>query len=199
MDSVGSYYGLHLMAFIRAAYLGAGPLWIGADEFTNAPTKKLVRALTTLRAYGVSVSMIAQSRSEVERKLGKNELLTVEENAIVKQWFGFSSFEEAERVSKAIGEEHAVASSLSGDNENFKLQTSLSLVKQAHFSPSQLMAMPRGQQLLHLKGVGFYLAHTISQANIAPYCDLLADNPLEGGRLPSDPWIRLTLPAETKK
>lgn len=197
MGSVGIYYGLVLMAFIRAAYLKAGPLWIGADEFTNAPTKKLVEALTTLRSYGVTVSMIAQSRSEIERKLGKQELLTIEENAITKQFLGFSSFEEAERVSKAVGEEHAISRNLSADMDAFKLQNALNLIKQRHYSAAELMAMPRHRQLVHFKGIGFVELDTICQSNIAPYCDLIADNPQEGGRLRSDPKIRLPLPRET--
>lgn len=196
MGSVGIYYGLVLMAFIRAAYLKAGPLWIGADEFTNAPTKKLVEALTTLRSYGVTVSMIAQSRSEVERKLGKQELLTIEENAITKQWLGLSSFEEAERVSKAVGEEHAISRNLSADMDAFKLQNALNLIRQRHYSAAELMAMPRGRQLVQIKGIGFVELDTICQSNADPYCDLIADNPQEGGRLLSDPRIRLPLPRE---
>ena len=49
--------------------------------------------------------MIAQSRSEIQRKYGEKETATIEENAVVKQWFGFSSFEEAERISKAMAVE----------------------------------------------------------------------------------------------
>ena len=53
--------------------------------------------------------------------------------------------------------------------------------------------MPRDEQLVHIKGVGFCVARTISQNQIAPFCDLLADNPLEGGRLPPDPLISLQM------
>jgi len=196
--SMGTYYGLHLMSFIRAAYLRAGPLWIGADEFTNAPVKKLVEALTTLRAYQVEVSMLAQSRSEIERKLGRDETRTIEDNSITKQWFGFSSFEEAERVSKAMGDQHAVATAIGGSNDNLKLQTNLSLIKQRWMSAAELMAMPRDEVLLHFKGLGFYVANTVSQQNIAPYCNLIGPNELEGGRLAPDPKITFTLPEEAR-
>ncbi|MEO0486239.1 MAG: TraM recognition domain-containing protein [Pseudomonadota bacterium] len=198
MQSMGSFYGLHLMSFLRAAYMGAGPLWIGADEFSNAPTKRLAEMLTTLRAYGTSVAMVAQSRSEIERKLGKNELFTIEEQAVLKQWFGFSSFEEAERVSKAMGEEHAVGATLGGNSHDMRVQTNINLFKQPIRTAAELMAMPRNRFLGHVKGLGFFEADTVSQANIAPYCDLCADNPLEGGRLPADPWITLTLPEEAR-
>jgi type IV secretion system protein VirD4 len=45
-----------------------------------------------------------------------------------------------------------------------------------------------------VKGLGFYLAHKIGQQNVAPYCDLVAENPQEGGKLTPDPWITLTTP-----
>ncbi len=198
MGSLGPYYGLHLMSFIRAAYMRAGPLWIGADEFTNAPVKRLVSSLTTLRAYRVAVSMIGQSRSEIERKLGKLETQTIEDNSIIKQWLGFSNIEEAQRVSKAMGEEHAVASAVSGPDDTLRMNTNLSLIKQPFQSAAELMAMPSDRMLLHWKGLGFFIARTVSQQNVAPYCDLLAENPLEGGRLPPDPWITLTLPEEAR-
>lgn len=194
MTRLGNYYALHIMAFCQALYDGAGTLRVIADEFTNCPLKSLVESLTTLRAFGGEIHMIAQSRSEIIRKFGEQETRTIEENAIVKQWFGFSSFEEAERVSKAMGEQHAVQSTLGGDNAGSKIQTNLSLIKQRHMTPAELMAMPPTEQLVHIKGVGFFVAKTISQQNIAPYCNLIAENPLEGGRLKPDPKITLVTP-----
>ena len=196
INKLGTYYALHLMAFIGALYRGAGALRIIADEFTNAPLKSLVESLTTLRAFGCEVHMIAQSRSEIERKFGRLETQTIEENAIVKQWFGFSSFDEAERVSKAMGEEHAVSSSLGADNESLRLQTNLQLNRQRNMSAAELMAMPPHLQLGHIKGIGFFLARKLGQQNIAPYCHLLADNPLEGGKLPPEPLLTLTTPSK---
>lgn len=199
MDRMGPYYSLHIMGFIDALYQGAGKLRIIGDEFTNCPLKQMVTSLTTLRAYGGEVHMIAQSRSEIIRKFGEQECRTLEENSITKQYLGFSSFEEAERVSKAIGEEHAVASGLSGDTDGIKSQTNLSLIKQRWMSPAELMALPPDLQLIHIKGVGFFLAPTIAQNQIAPYCHKLAPNPLEGGVLPPDPKIRLAVPRTARR
>ncbi|MEP4035533.1 TraM recognition domain-containing protein [Pseudophaeobacter sp.] len=194
MDRLGSYYALHIQSFFQALYGGAGKLRLIADEFSNTPLSTLAQSETTIRAYGGEVHKIAQSRSEIIRKFGEQENRTLEENAIVKQFFGFSSFDEAERVSKAMGEQHAVASSLGSDGDGMKTNTNLSLIKQRWMSAAELMAMPQDQQLIHIKGVGFVMARTVSQSQLSPYCDLLADNPLEGGRLPSDPLIKLPLP-----
>ncbi|WP_373354483.1 type IV secretory system conjugative DNA transfer family protein [Pseudoroseicyclus sp. CXY001] len=199
MSRLGPYYALHLMGFINALYRKAGGLTLIGEEVTNAPLKPYVDALTTLRAFGgTEAHNIAQSRSEIEKKLGKHAVETIEENAIVKQWFGFSGFTEAKLVSDMMGEQHAVQQGLGADSESFRLQTNWSLIRQKWMSPAELMAMPAHQQLIHVKGVGFFVADKISQNNIAPYCDLVAANPLEGGRLPSDPKLRFPLPTEAE-
>jgi len=195
MNRLGPYYALHILAFNQALYLGAGGLIQILDEFTNAPLKPLVEAMTTLRAFGgTELHMIAQSRSEIERRLGKLECETIEENAIVKQYFGFSSFSESERISKAIGDAQVINPGLSTDNKELRLQFSYQTGKERSLTASRLMAMPADEQLIHVKGVGFIHALKISQQNIAPYCNLIAPNPLEGGKLPPDPKITLTAP-----
>ncbi|MEL6919841.1 MAG: TraM recognition domain-containing protein [Pseudomonadota bacterium] len=191
MNRLGSYYALHIMAFNAALYQGAGPLIQILDEFTNCPLKPMVEAMTTLRAFGAQMHMIAQSRSEIERKFGKLEVETIEENAIVKQYFGFSSFSEAERISKAIGEEQIVNSGVSADNKETRLQFSYQSGKERNLTPASLLAMPKEKQLIHVKGIGFINALKIGQQNVAPWCNLIANNPLEGGPLEPDPWIEL--------
>ncbi|MGC3939943.1 type IV secretory system conjugative DNA transfer family protein [Roseobacter sp. EG26] len=194
MERCGTYMGTNLMSFVDALYAGAGSLRILADEWTNFPAKALITRSTTLRAYGGELIMISQSPSEVVRKFGEHEAQTAEDNSITKQWLGFSNFKEAEKISKAIGEEHAVASALGSDNGGFKTNTNLSLIKQRHMTPADLMAMPKEQCLVHIKGIGFMVLNTVSQENIEPYCNLIADNPLEGGRLTPNPIIKLAVP-----
>ena len=191
MERLGNYVGMHLLSFTAALYAGAGSLKIIADEWTNFPAKELIARSTTLRAYGGSLLMISQSPSEVVRKFGEQEEQTAEDNSITKQWLGFSNFKEASKIRQAIGDEHAVASALGSDNGGFKTNTNLSLIKQRHMTPAELMAMPKEQCLVHIKGIGFMVLNTVSQANIEPYCRLIAENPLEGGRLPPDPKIKL--------
>ncbi|GFE50527.1 hypothetical protein So717_22800 [Roseobacter cerasinus] len=195
MERSGTYMGTHLMSFVDALYAGAGSLKIIADEWTNFPAaKELITRSTTLRAYGGELLMIAQSPSEVIRKFGEQEAQTAEDNSITKQWLGFSNFREARKVSEAMGDEHAVASALGSDNGGFKSNTNLSLIKQRHMTPAELMAMPKEQCLVHIKGIGFMVLNTVSQENIAPYCDLIAENPLEGGRLAPDSKMTLVTP-----
>jgi len=204
MARMGSYFALHLMGFLDALYRGAGPLAILNDEFTNTPLKSFVEALTTIRGFGGEAHNIAQSRSEIVRKFGERECATIEDNAIVKQWFGFSNFEEAERVSKAMGQVVAIESSLNVDlngmpSDRDKIGLSNSFGRQAQISPAELMAMPDDEQLIHVKGVGFLRAKKLRQNQIAPFCHDLAPNPLEGGVLKARPALKLKMPKGDRK
>ena len=188
MTRLGAYYAFHMMAFAEALYQDAGVLRIIADEFTNCPLQSLVEMLTTLRAFGAEVHMICQSRSEIERKFGVKEAETITENAIVQIWYGFSSLKEAQMASEMIGEEHALSTSL-GSNDDLKLNTNISLIRQRQMSVAELLSMPRDQQLIFVKGIGFLLARKVGMQNLAPFCHKVGKNELEGGILPADPWI----------
>ena len=54
--------------------------------------------------------------------------------------------------------------------------------------------MPPAEQLVWIKGIGFFTCRTIAQNQIDPFASFIAPNPLEGGRLTPDPVIRLKAP-----
>lgn len=194
MGRLGPHYALHLQSLVEALLGGAaGPVDFILDEFTNAPLGALVAALTTMRGYGGNCHMIAQSRSEVQRKYGDKETATIEENAVVKQWFGFSSFEEAERVSRAMGEARFIQHGLGFTHDRLDWSGNLSTGKDRLFSAEQLMRLPPDEQIVHVKDVGFVHCRKLGQNQIAPFCHGLAANPLEGGRLPADPKVTLDI------
>ncbi|MGH1464133.1 MAG: type IV secretory system conjugative DNA transfer family protein [Cognatishimia sp.] len=193
MNRLGVYYALHMLAFAEALYNDAGTLRIIADEFTNCPLQSLVEMLTTLRGFGgTEVHMIAQSRSEIIRRFGEKEAETITDNAVVQIWYGISSQKEAQMVSDMMGEEHALATSL-GRNDDLKLNTNISLIKQRILSPAELLAMPRDQQLIYVKGIGFILARKVGMQNVDPFCHRVGLNRIEHGTLPADPWITFKL------
>lgn len=198
MDRLGPYYALHLQCFMDAILgIRAGDEKLTTDfildEFTNAPLKELVSRLTTIRGYGGRLHMIAQSRSEVQRKYGEKETATIEENAVVKQWLGFSSIEEAERISKAMGEAQHVTQSLNIQSGKPDFSGGFSTGKERLFTADELMRLPSDEQIIHVKDVGFIHAKKIRQNEIAPYCFDLADNPLEGSRLEPNPLINISV------
>lgn len=196
MSFAGPYYALHMGAFLQALYQQVGHLRVIADEFTNTPLKKTIdQAITTIRSYNGTLHLIAQSKSEMQRKLGKDLTQTVEDNCTTKRWLAFGNHRDAEEISRAIGEEQALTTSLGNSAGGRSLSTNLSLTKQRRLTASELMSLPRDHQLLHLRGIGFVLCRRVFQNEIAPYGHHLAENPMEGGRLPPDPKVTLTAPA----
>lgn len=192
MERLGADFALQLQSFMEVVLSGGScPVSFILDEFTNAPLKALISQLTTIRGYGGTCHMIAQSRSEVQRKYGDKETATIEENAVIKQWFGFSSFEEAERVSRAMGEARNVTVGLGLQPNEFGISRNFSTGKDRIFTPDELMRLPPDEQIIHVKDVGFIHCRKIRQNEIAPYCHDLARNPLEGGVLPPDPKVTL--------
>jgi len=197
MERLGADYALQLQSFMEVVLGGkAGPVSFILDEFTNAPLKSLISQLTTMRGYGGTCHMIAQSRSEVQRKYGDKETATIEENAVIKQFFGFSSFEEAERVSRAMGEVRNVSYAIGLQPNQFGISSNLSSGKDRMFTADELMRLPSDEQIIHVKDIGFIHCRKIRQNEIAPYCGDLAANPLEGGILAPDP--KITLPTGTR-
>lgn len=199
MEQCGPLYALHSGAFTQALFQNVGALRFIGDEVSNTPLKAMIEStITTIRSFQGEYHLIAQSRSELIRKYGEPLTQTIEDNCASKQWLAFSSFEDAERVSKAMGEEHAVSTALGTDGGGLKTNTNLSIIKQRQMSPAELMSLPKGMQLNWVKGVGFFLSYTVAQNQIAPYGDWLASNPMEGGKLPFDPVVRFTTPEGAK-
>ncbi len=197
MERLGPHYALHLQSFMEVVLTGKhGDVTFILDEFTNAPLKALVSQLTTMRGYGANCLMIAQSYSEIERKYGKLEAQTILENAIIRQWFGFSSYEEAEKVSRAMGETLGVSSNLGTSSDRAEFSATYSTQKERLWTPDMLMRLPTDEQIIYIKGVGYIHCKKVAQNQLAPYCHDLAPNPLEGGILPPDPLITLPVPGE---
>lgn len=192
MERLGADYALQLQSFMEVVLRG-GDVHTSfiLDEFTNAPLKALISQLTTMRGYGGACHMIAQSRSEIQRKYGDKETATIEENAVIKQWFGFSSFDEAERVSRAMGEVRSVSHSLALQGDRFDIGQNFSTGKERLFTSDELMRLPPDQQIIHAKDVGFIHCLKVRQNELAPYCYDLAPNPLEGRPFAPQPKVRL--------
>ncbi len=140
--------------------------------------------------------MIAQSRSEIQQKYGDKETATIEENAVVKQWFGFSSIEEAARISQAMGEQRHVSYGMGINSGKLDHSGNLNTGNERLMTPDELMRLPPDEQIIHVKDVGFIHCKKIRQNEIAPSCFDLGDNPLEGSKLTPNP--KVTLPY-TKK
>ncbi|MFA6965228.1 type IV secretory system conjugative DNA transfer family protein [Bosea sp. (in: a-proteobacteria)] len=190
-DRLGPLFALHTLSVMQAGLSKIGRACLILDEFCNAPLREAVSRITVFRAYGIKCLYITQSRQDAVRKYGEREIAILEENCAVKQWFKFSNFEEAERVSRAMGETRNVSHSLGLNSEQMGYSGTLNTGKDRLFTPYELMSLPADEQIVHIADVGFIHCRKIRQNEIAPYCYDLADNPLEGGRLTPDPKVTL--------
>lgn len=194
---LGAHYALHLNSFMEAQLSEGGhqALYI-LDEMCNALLKSAVERVTIQRSYGARSLYIAQSRLDIERKYGVRETAILEENCPVKQWLSFTNFEEAERVSRAMGEEKTIIQSVGMQSDQLSFNQSLSTGKQRLFTADELMNLDPTHQIIHVKNVGFIHCRKLYQNQIAPSCFELGANPLEGGRLPPVPKVTLPMPED---
>ncbi|MGL1921243.1 MAG: type IV secretory system conjugative DNA transfer family protein [Hyphomicrobiales bacterium] len=190
---LGSHYALHFNSFMDAQLTGnSGNALYILDELCNAPLKPAVERVTIQRSYGGRSLYIAQSRADIERKYGVKETTILEENCPVIQWLSFTSFSEAERVSKAMGEQQNVSQSIGFNSDKLNFSNNINTGKERLFAPDELMNLNPDEQIIFIKSVGFIHCRKLFQNEIAPYCYDLADNPLEGGRLKPNPKITLS-------
>ena len=139
-----------------------------------------------MRGYGGYCHMIAQSRSEIERKYGEKEAITIAENAVIQQYLGFSSEREAEMVSKMIGDRITVSDSLNTQSGQTTYSSGLSQGKERLYPPERLLSFPKDEQIIFIKDIGWIHCKKVAQNQLFPLCDLVEDNPLEGAKLPAD-------------
>lgn len=201
MALLGAHYALHLQSFVDVVLSGAGvSVDFILDEATNAPLKSLISAMTVIRGYGGNLHFIAQSRSEIQRAYSDKETATIEENAIVKQYFGFSSFEECERISRAIGETLVQQQSYGFNSKDLEFTSTIGTGKDRRIPAERLLRMKPNEQLIHVKDVGWILCYKVGQHQIDPFCNgELAANPHEGPQRSPDPKVTIDMMPEGEK
>ncbi|MEM7069444.1 MAG: type IV secretory system conjugative DNA transfer family protein [Pseudomonadota bacterium] len=189
---LGSYYGLHFNAFLSAQLGGdCGKTDLVFDEVANTPAKELIEKVTAFRAYGLRVLYIAQSRADLQRQNSDKLITTLEDNCNI-QWLQFGSYEEADRVSKAIGEVDNVQVNVNAGSSNLDFSSTINTGRERIFTPDDLLNLPSSEQILRVAGVGFIHCLKIRQNEIGDSAHYLAENSLEGGRL--EPDIKVELP-----
>jgi len=192
---LGIYYGLHFNAFTSAQMAGGcGRTDLVFDEAANTPARDMIEKVTIQRAFGLRTLFIAQSRSDMQRQNGDKLIATLEDNVRVVQWLKFANVEEAERVSRAMGERETLSSSLNYNSGNPEFSGGLSTGRERIFTAEELMRLPPNCQVIYVSGMGFIVCEKASQQHLVPYCYEIAPNPLEGGVLRPDPRVRIAAP-----
>lgn len=196
-ERLGSYFALHFLSLLEAQLTGKfGKAEYVLDEYCNAPLKNLVKKITIFRAYGARAHFIAQSRSDSINQYGEKETQTLIENCSVVQYLKFSSIEEAERVSKAMGDTTTVNETLNYNSDKLEFSGGFNTGKDRLLTANELMSLPADEQVIYIADVGWVHCKKIRQNQIAPTCFDLGINHLEGGSLEPDPVVTLPTVAD---
>ena len=191
-DRLGSYFALHFLSLLEAQLTGKfGKAEYVLDEYCNAPLKSLVQKITIFRSYGARAHFITQSKSDSINQYGEKETQTLIDNCSIVQYLKFSSFDEAETVSKAIGESINISENLNFNSDKTELSGGFGMTKDRLLSANDLMSLPPEKQIVFISGIGWILCDKIRQSNISPTCHHLTWNPQEQGILKPDPKVEL--------
>ena len=200
LDRTGAYIAQHYNSLMDIQLTGSvGKADYIIDEYCAGPFESALKRLTTIRANGGRLHLIAQSRRDSVKRYTEHVTAILEENCTVKQWLKFSNFDEAERVSKAMGEQQVLQTGIGTTSRDADVSMNLSTGRARLFTADELMRLPDDEQIIHLAGIGFIHCRKIRQNQIAPTCHELGINPLEGGRLAPDPKITLPVPTIPRK
>ena len=192
IDVLEQHVMLHLTAFSYAMKrAGGSTVHLIMEELSNTPATSLISDLTILRAYGGRALMIAQQESELIRRFGEKAAQTIDGQSSVKQVFGVALYEDAVRLSKQLGTMTGVARTLSKKDGKGSLDENMSDQGKPLMSPEEILAMPHDEQILLCMGLKPIRCRKLYQNEIAPWGGELAANPMEGGKLPFRPKIKI--------
>ena len=189
---MGVYYGLHFNSFLSSQLSGdCGRTDIIFDEAANTPGKELFEKVTVFRSAGLRVIYIAQSKADLQRRNSKELITTLEDNCHIL-WLQFGNYEEAEIVSKSIGEIDNVQVNVSAGSSSLDFNSTINTGRERMYPADDLMNLPRSEQIMRILGVGYLHSLKIRQNELGDSAYYLTDNPQEGGRL--EPDIKVELP-----
>lgn len=175
-----AYFGLHLQAVMHAQLTSpAFEVHYVAEEAANAPLKEMTEQMQTLRGRGARIHVITQSRTGLEIAYGARATRVIFNEAIVKQYFGFTAFDEAKELAEAIGREVVIKPALSQSSGVQRMGRSWSVSREPLMSADRLMSLPFDEQIIHIGRLGFVHCKKVHSSEIGPYAARLGRNVVE--------------------
>lgn len=175
-----AYFGLHVQAAMHAQltqpYFEVHYI---AEEAANTPLKEMTEQMQVLRGLGARIHIVTQSEAGLASAYGDRATRIIMNEAIVKQYFGFTSFEEAEKLSNAMGREVVIKPSVSQSSGAHRLGRSWSVSREPLMLADRLMSLPFGDQIIHIGRLGFVHCQKVHSSHIGPYARHLGRNTIE--------------------
>ncbi|MFA5951880.1 MAG: type IV secretory system conjugative DNA transfer family protein [Hyphomicrobium sp.] len=153
------------------------------DEASNFTIADLPKYLTALRGYGISVFLVFQEHSEIERAYGKEAAATFWSQSDLIIGFGIKSQETAERFSKLAGVRTIEARNFNlGGQAGDTINQSQSYTKRELITPDEVRAREEGDMLVFIKNMPLIKAERCGYHEIEPLRSNLDPNPLHGNQ-----------------
>ena len=150
------------------------------NEMLNYRFTNIASDLETMRGLGMTATFYVQSFSGLVRQYGKESAASINDYCDVKIYFGINSYERAKYVSDMLSE--ATINSKDYSYKSAPSDVNISSKRHARrlMTPDEIMAMPHNQAWVFIKGIRPFRVDLTHYGHIAPWKDMVADNPLEG-------------------
>lgn len=181
------------MALLEAAKRNpmGHPIHIVGEEFLNYKFNDIVADMETLRGLKVSADIYIQSFQGLERKFGRPAASAIEAYCDTRIYAGLNSFDRAQRVSAMLANETVRCVNPSYGFDVKEIQIANNETGRPIMTADEILAMPRSEALVFVRGLRPLRVRMVHYGEVDPWRDLVADNPLEGGRLRAGPKFRI--------
>lgn len=178
VHSSAAYFGLHLQATLQAQMREpAWPVHYIAEEAANAPLREIAEKMQVLRGKGARIHIITQSRAALEAAYGERETRQIFNEAVIKQYLMVTDAEEAEKLSRAIGDQVIIRPNKNLNDDNLSTQSGYAITRERLITPEAILSIPRSEQIIHIGGLGWLRCQKVHCSELGPY--RLGRNPVE--------------------
>lgn len=152
------------------------------DEASNFTIPELPNMLTALRGYGISVFMVFQEQSEIERVYGKQASDTFWGQSDLKIGFGIKSMDTAKRFSELAGERTIETHSSGSHTPGQAINVNKSHTKRPLLTPDEIRTLDDDRMMVFVKNLPVIMATRCGYHEIEPLRSGLDPNPFHGNQ-----------------
>ncbi|MCB2049446.1 MAG: type IV secretory system conjugative DNA transfer family protein [Novosphingobium sp.] len=195
MMPVVSLLNMALLEAVKRKPTGRAVHIVG-EEFLNYRFNDIVAGMETLRGLKVNADIFIQGFDGLERKFGQKAAASIEAYCDVRVYAALNSYDRAKRVSDMLANFTVRNANPSHGQQAKDIQYSHSETGRPLMTADEILAMPRNEALVFVRGMRPMKLRMAHYGEIGPWRDMVADNPLEGERLRAEPKFEIVYPEE---
>jgi type IV secretory pathway TraG/TraD family ATPase VirD4 len=167
------------------------PVHIVGEEALNYQFKDLVSNLETMRQLNVSADFFIQSFAGLGERYGREKAQAIESYCDVRVYAGLNSYERAKHVSDMLSEGTIRRQDYSYKHEVSELNLSSREMGRRLMQPNEIMAMPRDQAWVFVRGMHPMRLTMVHYGQISPWRDQVDPSPISGTKLYDKPLFTI--------